>query len=358
MISSKNLITGIAILTVLSACEKQYDYQQKSAETKSTVDYPYEIYEPATDDPYAEMKSSLIHIFNNSDPNKAIDLNKTVFLLEAGLSALFEDYNYVNFDGQNEEGMAIEFTKNANFTTTGEVKANFTQVFNMIENTLNNNSFYSVDAIDIRFESEDASKVYFTANVVYAVNGSNAASANSNSSFYWGTVPNAPYSAFAGTSFQCPLVPGTNGAYENVTRQVRSVAPMNHVSPSMISAYYNNYFMSTNPTHVVNRRLNGDYLVGAAFALDTNHRGSNTSSTICIPVSNVNPGRAGQNEYAQAVVDHLHPFLGKHNYWGGLISFRMYNSGKPDLAIWNFDTFFGAVAVTNQTPLNRTQLSI
>lgn len=363
MLNHKKLTLGIIALSILSSCEKNdielinaLDSDSNSA-LKSTVELSYEIYQPTSDNAYAEMKSSLIEIFHSNNSAAPIDLNKTVFLLEAGLSTLFEDHNYVNFDEQIEEVTSIEFSKNANFTTTAEVKANFTKVFNMIENTLNNNPSYSIDAIDISFENEDSAKVFFTAHAFYVINGNNVASVKSNSSYYWGMVPNAPYSAFAGTNYQCPLTPGTNGAFVNVGRQVRSVAPMNHVSANMITAYYNNFYMSTNPQHVVNRRLNGDYLVGGNHALDTAHRGSSIPASTCIPISNNNSGKAGQNQYAQAVVDQLYPFINKHVYWNGLISFRIYNSGAPDLAIWNYDTHLGAVAVTNpQSALSRGHL--
>lgn len=358
MTKNRIILICLGLLFLTAACEKREASEDSLSTNKTTGHDPYEVYLPTTGDPYAEMKTGLLEVFDTSNSDTAIALDKSVFLMEAGLSALFPDAEFVEFDSLFTQSMDLEFSKSGNFTSMGELKTNFTEVFNGIEAALNQNDAYAVDAIDIRFASETGSTVFFTADVVYAVNGSGV---GSNSPYYWGPVPNAPYSAFAGSSSQCPFVPFTKGAWENVATQVRSVAPMNHPGPNLVTAYFNNYYMSTDPSVTGGgfRKLNGDYLVGWPNALDINHQGV-VPATTCIPISNPNPGRAGQNEYAQAIVDQLYPFVGKRNYWTGLISFRMRNIGTPGtIAVWVYDTYLGAAAVTDaQNALLRSDLNL
>lgn len=354
MFKTKKLAYLCSALILFAACSKDGDTtKSKNAlneqiSQQSQGEYPFEIYSPTTNDAYAEMKSGLLEAFNSSSESKAINVNKAVFLLEAGLSALFESDEYLDFDSTITEHVAIDLSFNENATTMGEVKSSFTEVYDAITLTLATNGSYTVDAVDIRYTTIDGTGIHFSANIVYVLNGSGISSISTNSPYYWGTVSSAPYSAFAGINSRCSFDPTTRGAWRNVTAQVKAVAPMINQSPSYHTAYFNNVYFTTDAASIAPNHLDGSYLLGFTNAPYPHHQGPTPQAT-CVTKSE-------QNWYAQAIVDQLWPIVGKRNYWNGLNSFRV-KMDPGNSVFWVYDAHLAAVAVTDlNNQLQRSDL--
>lgn len=325
----KQFVVAALCLSLTVACEKSEENSLESPSDKKTAtDYPYEIYDPLTEDPYEELRLGLIDAFDANNAAENIDPTQAVWLIEGGLNALFNDSAYNEYDSIVSSSIGIALFISNETTTKGNVKDKLTEAYNHISGVLGANSNYTFEVADVRFVSDNGTALEFAIDVNYLQNASNVV--YSPSPWAWGPVPAAPYSAWGGSMSACPgFTYGTRGAWQNVERQVKAVTPKLHfpvIYNSIPGRTVSNVIsLASTKGLLAHRYLDGTYLYGGSNALNPLHTNSQPSQGphSCVSISD-------QGMYAQALANQLQQEVGKRYYWDGISSLNVQTNGTFD----------------------------
>lgn len=311
----------------------------------------YEIYDPNVDDEYAEFKNGIIAIFDGSNPGGETDINRAIWLYEAGMSALLRDTAYTDFDTIITDSRAVSFTVSENGKLMDSDFANeFAEDYDEVVAYKLQNPHLDYQFTDVQFVSIENGELNLKVVNHFYVNGTRN---------MWDAplVPPATYGRRGGATLPCDQTPHI-GAWQHVQVQVRAVLPKTWyqgIGASNVVGFRSDSRFVTGRAYKVD--LNDEYLFGGANSLHhppifdqttnqyQNHQG------ICVTP-------AEHDDYAQALADQLYDFMGKRYHWDDVHGLVIDRETVGITAFWHFRGNFTNRLYPSLPPITSADLNL
>jgi len=325
----KNFILPIFVATSLVSCEKAVKddalTQSPSPLKKSSLEFPYEVYEPQVSNEAQAFYEGALNLFNADSAGNYTAINKSIWIMEGSMNSFFGDSAYLNEDSIIIHESTFVFERNQDGLLNGDIVTNFTGAYQQIKALLNNNDDYTFNITDIQVTDLGSNEVSLVFRTHLLLNASSA------STFAWPNVPPATVGRYAGASAECGSISG-DGAWEHVQWQARQTLPSLFfpINYNFRSPRFNVVYLNSSAGSMNTRQINGDWLLGGVNALFSNHQGVTTDTTCVIP--------SEQDAYSQKLSDDLYDIVSKRTYWDGVSSLRVHDHGSSaNLTFWTFD---------------------